>query len=329
MKSLNDRYQAAGNNVHETFADLIFCALVVLVLFVMTLAIEVSQRVKTNLAEIPDVPVVSGAVPTAEQMETLSPEEIEELSLEVQQQRSELKSMRDKMAQQVKKMQNQAAALAGEQRFTGATEPAKVLVAYDYKRECFLFVRQKEFKHATTRLSAESIFTYNRRSTRELVELALQTRKQRYFNVTEASRLYAAFSGYKQINPTESSYTISDEELGVTYSPSLSAYIAGDTEISDEDADAVDNAVYRYLNAEKGEAKEMYPSVTVRINPRTQRANINGVELTTKDFKDLLLAVGGRGVMLDFVGYEGKAPDWLKREVLEPAGYIGKLPKLP
>ena len=51
--------------------------------------------------------------------------------------------------------------------------------------------------------------------------------------------------------------------------------------------------------------------------------------LSAKDFKDVLLAIGGRGVMLDFTGYTGKAPDWLVENVLTPTGYIGKTPKVP
>ncbi|QDT59984.1 hypothetical protein SV7mr_24980 [Stieleria bergensis] len=329
MKSLNERYHAAGTNVHETFADLIFCALVVLVLFVMMLAIEVSQRVRTSLAEVPEVPEVATEIPEVHEIKLLSAEEIKELSLEVMQQEKELQQLRRQMAAQADKVANQAAALDGEQRFTGATEPAAILVAYDYDRDRFLFIRQKEFERATTKRSGESIFEFNRRSTKELVELALATREQRYFSRSEAAALYSAFSGYQQINPTNTSYTISEETLGVTYSLGLSAYIAGDTDISDRHVEEVEAAIHSCLRSRPSKAKDMYPSVTVSVNTRTRTVDMNGVKLSARNFKDLLLAVGGRGVMLDFEGYEGKAPDWLKRQVLEPAGYIGKMPKLP
>lgn len=55
MKSLNNRYTAVYSNTHETFADIVFCALVVLVLFVMALAIEVSQRVRAKVVPFVDV----------------------------------------------------------------------------------------------------------------------------------------------------------------------------------------------------------------------------------------------------------------------------------
>jgi hypothetical protein len=51
--------------------------------------------------------------------------------------------------------------------------------------------------------------------------------------------------------------------------------------------------------------------------------------LSPADLRDLLLAVSGRGIILDFEGYTGAPPKWLHDEVLMPAGYISKTPKLP
>ncbi|MEM7312819.1 MAG: hypothetical protein AAF497_06680 [Planctomycetota bacterium] len=50
MRSLQDAYADSPTGTHETVADLMFCALVVLVLFVLALAIEVSDRVRAELA---------------------------------------------------------------------------------------------------------------------------------------------------------------------------------------------------------------------------------------------------------------------------------------
>ena len=73
----------------------------------------------------------------------------------------------------------------------------------------------------------------------------------------------------------------------------------------------------------------MYPTVEIRVNTANRTLTINGVTLSPKDLKDILLSTGGRGVMLDFVGYQGEAPEWLLEGVLKPAGYVGKTPKAP
>jgi len=338
LKSLSERYSETHGNTHETFADLMFCALVLLVLFVMALAIEVSQRVRAEVAEVAEVTQVE----KVEDIETLSPEEVTELSarlqtqqaeLEVQrkkmlQQQGELRALRSRLAEQRATVQNRIAALRGEQRFTGATEPAKLLACYDYKDDRVVFVRQKEFTHATTRLSDEDTLTFYVRLRAELAELAVQSRRQRHYTVSEARKLYSAFTTYKQVNPTDSSYSVSNEKIDVVYSTLLSGYIAGDQEVSASAEWEIEKTLIETLSDPGAESDKMYPSATVTVLPGKRRLRINGVVLSPKDFKDLLLAMGGRGVMLDFEGYDGPAPDWLVEQVLKPTGYVGKTPKL-
>lgn len=335
MKSLSENYTSSHSNTHETFADLVFCALVVLVLFVVTLAVEVSQRVRAKLAETPVVPTV--------EIEQLSPEEVKELSERLQKQQAEMEAQKQQLLAQAREMEelraqvasqeaavsNKMAALSGEQRFTGATEPANLQVAFEYKQDRFLFIRQKEFRHAVTRLSGESDLAHALRSRTEMVELALASRKQRYYTIDETNRIYAAFTTYAQINPTEQSYTVSNEQLGVRFGATLSGYIAGDATLPDYASDEIEDAVNSNFNRTGEKSDAMYPSVIVDVDDANQRVTINGVSLSAKDFKDLLLAIGGRGVMLDFTGYSGAAPTWLVEEVLTPTGYIGKTPKLP
>ncbi len=339
MKSLNDRYSETHGNAHETFADLMFCALVLLVLFVMALAVEVSQRVRADMDEVAEVTKVE----SVEDIESLSAEEVAALSERLQRQQAELESQRERMLRQQgeirelradlavreQTVQTEMAALRGEQRFTGATEPASLLVAYDYRKDRFVFVRRKEFEHATTRKSGESAVAFSLRSTSELVKLALLSRRQRYYTEEDANRLYEAFTGYRQINPTEDGYSISAERLGVTYAPGLSGFIAGDSELPDDAATEIETVISRGFRRTAGDSDKMYPAATISVDPRTRKVTINGVELMAKDFKDLLLSFGGRGVMLDFEGYEGDAPDWLVEQVLTPTGYVGKTPKLP
>ncbi|WP_430451447.1 hypothetical protein [Rhodopirellula europaea] len=336
MKSLNEQYTGNSSNVYETFADLIFCALIVLVLFVMTLAIEVSQRVRTKVAAIPEVSVVKDVA-------SLSAEEVAELSKELQQQKAALESQRSAMLEQQEeirrlgevakkqreKVASHVAALQGEQRFTGATEPSKVLVAYNYRTDKVVFVRQKEFAHATTQKAGESILEYLARSTRELVQLALLSREQRFYSLDEANAIFSAFTEYQQINPTRSSYTITSELISLSYALKLSAFIAGDEELTDSAEREIELAINRGFRTSAGPSDSMYPSATVTVLVNQKRLLLDGVSMSANEFKDVLLAFGGRGVMLDFEGYAGSPPDWLTKEVLEPTGYIGKTPKVP
>ena len=338
MKALSDSHGSTNTNTYETFADLVFCALVVLVLFVVTLAVEVSQRVRSNLVVTDVVP----AVEVVERVETLSPEEVKSLSERLQKQKIEMDSqrrrlqtqeqqlqyLRSRISGQVNSLSNKIAALAGEQRFTGATEPAILQLAYNYKVDRFVFVRRKEFTNATTRKSGESDLAYSLRQQAELARLAVLSRTQRHFTPDETTAIYAGFSLYKQINPTERSYSVTSERLGVNYSSGLSGYIAGDADLPSYAIDKIENAMNQNFNETGPDSNLMYPSALVQVQGNTQTVVINNVVLSAKDFKDILLAVGGRGVMLDFVGYTGAAPEWLIEQVLTPTGYIGKTPKL-
>jgi hypothetical protein len=336
VKSLNDRYAENQANTHETFADLIFCALVVLLLFVLALAVEVSQRVRTKLADVPEVEIVEDpAALTAEEVADLS-RKLQQQKAEFEKQRSALLRQQEEIAQlrelaqkKEERVDEAMSALRGEQRFTGATEPAVVMVAYDYKQNRFAFVRQKEFEHATTKQSGESPIEFRVRQVSELVDLAILTRNQRLYSRDEANAIYSAFTTYRQIHPTETSYTITDERLGVTYSIGLSGYIAGDEEVPGSGELAIEMAVNTSFGKPRRSSDAMYPSATIRVDVKRQRIVVGGIELSPKDFKDVLLSIGGRGVMLDFEGYSDAAPSWLMKQVLEPTGYIGKTPKLP
>ncbi len=329
MKSLNDRYSESQSSVYETFADLIFCALVVLVLFVMTLAIEVSQRVRSKVQAVANVEVVDDA-------QQLSAEEVVELSkklkrqqLEMESQQREIRNLKSTAEDNSKLLKSKIAAINGEQRFTGATEPAKILLGYNYKDQTIVFLRRKEFEHATTRLGGETTLNFIGRQLEELVALALASRKQRFYTIAEANAIYSAFTKYQQINPASVGYSITSERLGVTYVNKLSGYIAGDTELSAVNEAKIERVMNSNFEDTRGDSDAMYPSANVTVLVNQRRIQIGGVSMSPRDFKDILLSCGGRGVMLDFDGYSDTAPDWLRKEVLEPTGYIGKTPKVP
>lgn len=113
------------------------------------------------------------------------------------------------------------------------------------------------------------------------------------------------------------------------YGTLLSGFISGDTSVPNYAAEEIEDAVNSLYSRTGDEFDAMYPSTLVDVDDANQRVTINGVRLSAKDFKDLLLAIGGRGVMLDFTGYSGAAPQWLLEQVLTPTGYTGKTPKLP
>lgn len=329
MKSLNDNYVAGSGSSHETFSDLMFCALIVLVLFIMALAIEVSTRVKASTTET--------AIEKVEKVElsTMTKEEVAELSEKLQKQQVEMDDLKEQLAQSAvaiqserHQVQKKMAALNGEQRFTGAREKATLNMAYDYNEREFHFVSAREMNHADTSLSGESALQSLLRKKEELVDIALKARKQRGFSFKEATAIYQAFSKYKEVEPNFSSYKIIDSTVGISYSTLLSAYIAGDTEVGVWEKIIVDKLRSIYEN--KGEDSElMYPRVELSVDVKDKTITINGIKLSPRDTKELLLSIGGRGVMIDLEGLSGSAPEWLTEEVLIPAGYISKTPKVP
>ena len=333
MKSLNENYVSTHGNTHETFADLMFLSLVVLVLFVMALAIEVHQRVRSDMAVIePD----SVLVVEEKELSEMTKKEVAELSENLRKQAYEIKSLRKRLDKNIelvdlqkRKVQNQMAALNGEQRFTGAREPASLMMAYNYNNRKFYFISARKFGHAEHKLSGESAFVFLTRQKNELVALALEARRQRGFTLHEAKAIYRAFSSYKEVVPRGSSYKIIDSVVGISYSTLLSAYIAGDTEISAAKESLVVLKLLKVYKEKGQDSDKMYPIVRLKIDESDRRIIVNGVRLSSRDAKEILLSIQGRGAMLDLEGFSGKSPTWLQEKVLIPAGYISKTPKLP
>ena len=336
MKSLNDNYAAGAGNSHETFSDLMFCALIVLVLFIMALAIEVSTRVK---ASMPDKVVEVKKVEEVE-LSTMTKEEVAELSEKLQKQQIEMDNLKDQLAESATaiqterdQVQNRMAALSGEQRFTGAREPAQIKIAYDYEAGKFLFISSRKYEHATRRLSGESASARVRRIRRLLTSLAIEALSQRMYTEEEVNAIYEGFSTYKEVEPTGSSYKIVDSIVGISYSTTLCSYIAGDAGESSELLDVVDDLVEKVIqknfNKTGPKSEAMYPRVVLHLDTSRKKITINGVELSPRDTKEILLSLEGRGAMIDLEGLSGPPPEWLTEEVLIPAGYISKTPKLP
>ena len=147
--------------------------------------------------------------------------------------------------------------------------------------------------------------------------------------MAEAQKLYSAFSQYQQINPTESSYTVSMDKMGINYHTQLCGFIAGDDDISEYEEERIVDAMLEVYAHPGPPQKKMYPVVEVRIDNDGRTADINGVTLQPLQLRNLLLALSGRGAMIDLMGLEGRPPDWLTEQVLTPAGYIGNVPKMP
>lgn len=322
MKSLSENYTESHGNTHETFADLVFCALVVLILFVLALTVEVSQRVR-SVAEVKEVDEVK-----AEDVVKLSPQEMEQLSAKLQSQQAELKELRQKLIDNQSEVQNRMAALAGEQRFTGVREPASLTMAYDYRKQLFYFVPAKDVDDADRARSGETSLeslTRKQITLRRVAEAARE--RQRGYTLAEAQAIYSAMTQYKMIEPNAASYTVTTESVGISYHVLLCEYISdGASTTVDREAEVVDAILKVYTN--KGpERDDMYPSCRLEIDDLRQKINIGGVSMSARNLRDTLLSISGRGLLLDMEGYQGSVPKWLYEGALVPAGYVSKTPK--
>lgn len=305
----------------ETFGDLVFCALIVLVLFVLALSIEVSQRVRA--ASVP-VEVVK-----PEEVATLSPEEIAELSRQLQEQNAVIGKLRNSIEEQRSLVSRQVAALAGEQRFTGAREPADLHLGVDYVRDRFYFVPSRDIEHADKRRSGESDIEYAVRKRIELTAIARRAKFGRGYTLDEAKAIYGAFTQYTEIIPTNDGYESQQSQVGITYSTWLSDKLSLGFDSGAEDSESLVVAAIFKVYANKGPPEEsMYPRVTVEV-AEGREALVGGVALSARDLRDILISISGRGAMLDLEGIDGPAPEWLREGALTPAGYIGKVPKRP
>ena len=332
MKSLNDNYTTTGGSSHETFSDLMFCALIVLVLFIMALAIEVSTRVKAELGKpvkpIPEVKAV--------ELSTMTKEEVAELSKKLQVQQKQVSQLREKLKNstakidvQKAKVNNQLAAMSGDQRFTGAREQAALNMAYDYSEHVFHFISARESAHSEKQSSGETSAEFSLRQTEELVAIALKARKQRGYSMQEAMAIYQAFSTYKEVEPSLNSYRVIDSVVGIHYISTLSGYIAGDKDLTNGARELIVSKLLAVYAVKGHKSDEMYPKVTLKVDLSKRKISINGVVLSAQDAKEILLSLDGRGAMIDLEGLTGKPPKWLTEGVLIPAGYISKTPKLP
>lgn len=284
MKSLNDDYTSSHGGSHETFADLMFCALVVMVLFVMALAIEVSQRVRAELTPTEPVEVVEEA-----QLTSLTPEEVAELSEKLQNQEQQINRLKNRLQARAEEIEsqstqvaNQMAALAGEQRFTGAREPAALTIAYNYKTDRFFFVPSRDVNHADRRTSGESFDDYLARKRMELMAISASTQGQRGFTLQEMKSLYTAFSQYTEVIPEGNSYRLTNSDVGIYYHTQLCGYLSGDSRVLPDDEQEIMLQLAMIYREEGSAADGMYPKVALRIDTDKKAIHINGVKLSTR-----------------------------------------------
>jgi hypothetical protein len=176
-------------------------------------------------------------------------------------------------------------------------------------------------------MSGESDSAYYKRAMSELRNLKAITIKQRSYSRDEVIQILSSLTKYKSVNAVGESYDISDEETGITYVAMLSALVAGDDELTSTINVLVERGI-NMLDRECEPSDAMRPTVNVFVDDRARAVNIGTLRLTAIEFRNILLAFGGRGIMLDFEGYDGPAPRWLTQEVLNPTGYISKTPKI-
>jgi hypothetical protein len=323
LKSLADNYRESHTSNHETIADLVFNALVVLILFILALSIEVNQRVNAKALSVPP------PVKEVERIDSMSPEEVKALANKLRLQQEQIRSLETQLKKNKAKVEKQVAALAGEQRFTGAREPAAFSMAYDYRKELYCFAPSKDVDHADRHLSGESLLEYRTRKIRELADIALRLRRSRGFKQDEAIAIYSALSTYNEVVDSGKGYGLQQTDVSLYYHTLLSEYVVGDVDSSDISEVLVTSAIYK-MGATTGPKWDgIYPTCKCQVDTRRKTINVNGVELSSEDLLGILLSISGRGVVLDFEGYQGEVPTWLYDEVLVPAGYVSKTPKLP
>lgn len=316
------------DSTFQTFADLIFCTLVVLLLFVLVLALEVNQRVRADTPAVDEVEVVEAA-----EIAKLSNEEIEELSRTLQEQQKKNEELLEQIeenkleTERLKaKVGSRLAAMNGEQRFTGARQPAGFNIAYNTIRELFYFAPSKDVEHADRRKSGESDLVFLLRKRAELQAIASSLRNNsRGYTPDEAKAIFSAFSKYQAVVPTPNSYYIETSEMKVYYHTLLCDYLVGG-KVSEA---RVVRAILDLAENDGPDSDLMYPKCEFQVLAAKQKVRIGGVELSPNEAKGILLSLDGRGAILDLEGIDGKAPDWLREQVLAPSGYISKTPKIP
>ncbi len=91
----------------------------------------------------------------------------------------------------------------------------------------------------------------------------------------------------------------------------------------------VESAISEVMRVECPESDEMFPGCSLKVDVDAKSIDLNGIALSPENLRGILLSVQGRGMLLNFSGYEGVPPQWLVDDVLLPTGYISKLPKIP
>jgi hypothetical protein len=329
MKSLSDNYISSHGNSHETFTDLVFCTLVVLVLFVLALAVEVSHKHR-YLSE--------GAL-AAEEIDAMTNDEIASLMQELGEQKvrikeaqASLESSEAKLAEQKAFYDRQMAQLAGQHRFTGSREPATMHLAYDHRFDRFYFLPALKVTNALRSNSEESSWEFDKRKQAEFRTIANAAKSQRSYTLDEARDIYSSFSQYQIVTGVDDSFVSETEQIAITYVLALCSAISGDGQLPPEAAARIQQRMRQVVTRPGKPCDTLYPvcSLSVASNAVSKHAiKLSDTELRPVDARTILLALEGRPAIIQVEGLEGPTPNWLVNRVLNPTGHILKSPWLP
>ena len=340
MKSLRYTYESNTATSSDTFADLMFCALIVLVLFVLSLSVEVSQRVrgssnpqiaqqfsatidklnKLNIDLMEESKQLRGAYESLHRdyddlaaTNTLLADKAEAIARDalVQAQNAEVQN-RD-----LKKMQLSKTA---SQRVYGSRAIAYIAVAYDHDHDRFYFVstsRVEELMVGDLNLSAFEKLLLDQQRIDSLVE---SLKQQRGYSLQEFSKIFLTFSNYLAVMMDS---TIAEQSIGVQFASTLEEEITSST-ITHEQRKAHLESINKLLKSRRLTGEGMLPRALLRFDNQRRVVSLGDVMMTASEAVDVFRSVGGRGAEIVFDD-NIEIPDWIKDEVLIPSGYIDGL----
>ena len=71
------------------------------------------------------------------------------------------------------------------------------------------------------------------------------------------------------------------------------------------------------------------PELNIYVNQSEEIGRIANIELTPDEILQLVKAIGGRGAILNWIVEDNAPmPEWIKKKILEPSGFMDKVPRI-
>ena len=328
MKSLSDNYNSAHGNSHETFTDLVFCTLVVLVLFVLALAIEVGHKHRY---------LTEGAL-AAEEIHAMSEEEIATLmqelgekKVEIEETQSELKKTQSELAKKQALYDKKIKQLRGQHRYTGSRQPATMHLAYDYRFDRFYFLPATEVTLSLRSRADESTWDFGQRKRNELRRIAGKAKTHRSYTLAEIQDIFSAFSRYHVVKQAGESFNDETEQIAITYVFEICAAISGDEQLPSAAMTKIQERMRQVVSRPGPGLETMFPVCRATVIDEVESVGLRMSQTVVDpdEARSILLSLEGRPAVLELQGCEGHVPTWLVEKILQPTGHVLRTPWLP